>query len=737
MMTRGGLLAGASLLLCSVLSCDGNPSEPLPGALSAQAGDPAASVTIEPRDAELVPNEVLALTAVAKDAQGGEIKNPNVEWASLDTDVADFVTQGERNKGELTALSDTSATARVTATVDAVADTVEVRVVPLGARLMVIDSTQLDLVSTSEQLAQGTYVFDVLQEPENLQDLLDGTLEFVAGDEGATFYRHVTSVASSGAQVTLETEDAVLEQVFKKGGKAKGKVPLKLGPRGRETRDCEGGRGVKCKEPGPQGEAIPSAASGDLGLFPDGFDLCIAPSKMDNLSFCPSVTVGGSLDFDLGLDVDVSVAPAELTLAASGGIEWDLDYVIGLAGQVDLFELEKEITIAQKPVVIMNIPGKLKLLLVPGVRGSLGGEVTISGNVSGSASATVGAKCTTGGCNEILDGTGSTSWAAPSFEARADAEVRLYFVTRLKLEWAGNEPALDIGSFFGVAGDASEFDHLVHDGVTMYPRLHAGMAYGLQGELAYEFEVMGKDFAEISLSTDILSQPILDWWGQGEVEVSATTTGIDLDPNGYLLGLSRTYPDDDPVWPDVLEQRIAYTGTAVLEPPARPCVQYSGDDPQDCYLVGTRHRLDIGDVMWNCEVEGETDQDAHMHPFGRIEQEADVSCISVFVALSNTIDEMLASGEIDNHGIANGLKQLLRNADAQRMEGKPGPAANMLDAFMAEVEAQTRLEGGSDPATLPGPRPTPNKHIAPAAAHLLIERATQIREGYLTNILVG
>ena len=81
--------------------------------------------------------------------------------------------------------------------------------VVLKAGIIVIDSTRLTLVSTSDQLAGGTYVYNSSTGfPSFISD------DIIIGITGEGYLRKVTSVSTIAGQVTLSTTPAKLEDVF-------------------------------------------------------------------------------------------------------------------------------------------------------------------------------------------------------------------------------------------------------------------------------------------------------------------------------------------------------------------------------------------------------------------------------------------------------------------------------------------------------------------------------------------
>ncbi len=78
-----------------------------------------------------------------------------------------------------------------------------------GEELVVIDSTTYDLISTEQEIADGTYRFSVSGETV---EILEG--EVIVGDQGSGFLRRVISVQEGSEELVLETEQASMEDLF-------------------------------------------------------------------------------------------------------------------------------------------------------------------------------------------------------------------------------------------------------------------------------------------------------------------------------------------------------------------------------------------------------------------------------------------------------------------------------------------------------------------------------------------
>jgi hypothetical protein len=89
-----------------------------------------------------------------------------------------------------------------------------------------------------------------------------------------------------------------------------------------------------------------------------------------------------------------------------------------------------------------------------------------------------------------------------------------------------------------------------------------------------------------------------------------------------------------------------------------------------------------------------------------------VSCVGVGVVTFEStladIDSSLQLGLIDNQGVANSLLQKINAAALAAAQGDSRAAANILQAFQSEVEAQT------------------GKHLAASAAQILLDDATAL-----------
>ncbi|NVK65981.1 MAG: hypothetical protein HWE22_15425 [Flavobacteriales bacterium] len=81
----------------------------------------------------------------------------------------------------------------------------------INAEYLVIDSNDQILISTDQELLNGTYIFN-----SSVSEIADiGTL--IVGTQGSGFLRRVTSVSQSGSQITYETTFASMSELFSEG----------------------------------------------------------------------------------------------------------------------------------------------------------------------------------------------------------------------------------------------------------------------------------------------------------------------------------------------------------------------------------------------------------------------------------------------------------------------------------------------------------------------------------------
>jgi hypothetical protein len=180
------------------------------------------------------------------------------------------------------------------------------------------------------------------------------------------------------------------------------------------------------------------------------------------------------------------------------------------------------------------------------------------------------------------------------------------------------------------------------------------------------------------------------FYGTGDVGVTTSTTGIDIDPNGYSVSLFRTMPNSEPVWNDILNDVIQSTGNIEFE--GELCRDLNVFcDPcgiQDCGLAATEHDVELADVMWNCAVDGESSRTICIEYGEQAVVSYDVQCISVYDALADIIGMYFDEGLIDGLGIRRSLVAKLEAAEKKRDRGQCWASGNILTAFQNEVEAQ-------------------------------------------------
>ena len=107
------------------------------------------------------------------------------------------------------------------------------------------------------------------------------------------------------------------------------------------------------------------------------------------------------------------------------------------------------------------------------------------------------------------------------------------------------------------------------------------------------------------------------------------------------------------------------------DPAGRSCMRLFEGSWRNCDLANEWHLLQVEDVMWNCEVQGDQPRSVHVHPFSTVQETASVACVSVFESLAGTIDEMVGDGRIARAGVGQALKKHLENGDAANDAGQP------------------------------------------------------------------
>jgi hypothetical protein len=149
--------------------------------------------------------------------------------------------------------------------------------------------------------------------------------------------------------------------------------------------------------------------------------------------------------------------------------------------------------------------------------------------------------------------------------------------------------------------------------------------------------------------------PLRDDWSTGDLRMVTSTSGIDMDPDGFQVLVRRSDPNAVPAWDDTDTIHMDPNAVQVLY--GGKCRELNPDffDPggvMGCDLVATRHELLIDGVMWNCAVQGEADRLRCIVAGEQVTETFDVECVSAYAFLRDKVGAGLLDGTVRNQGLA-------------------------------------------------------------------------------------
>lgn len=480
------VLLGSSMWLLSACAGDETPTGP-PG----PPPPTVASVVVEPEEVDIVPGETVQLTARALDEQGHPVPRRRVEWTSSDPSITTV-----DSSGLATGLSE--GTARISATVvgvrgDAAVDVVEVA---LREEALVVDSTELRLLSDSTEIASGELRFEVIGSGSPAVEAGD----VLVGAEGPGFLRRVRTVSRSGSTLTVQTEPAALDEAVK-GGSFEGRFRLDLSAdaRGRQTLRARGSpddpedaeSGILWGTPTLLYSADGASLSSSGAVSLAGVDLCTDLLR----GACPRGVEleieTGSVAFTPELDVVVDLgffSLDEFRAVASGTLETDFEVAARADGSFE-GSGEKRLAAIDLPFLFhvgpVPVKGKVVLSMHAGFAAEADLAAELRSGVSGTHRTEVGGIYENSSWSSVFDTDLSLTGREPSWSASANARARIHVRPELAL------------AFYGTLSGAIDLEpYLRADGSIDPPEWELLVAGGLESEVVLEASILSFSVAD-------------------------------------------------------------------------------------------------------------------------------------------------------------------------------------------------------------------------------------------------
>ncbi len=303
-------------LAIALVSCDREPTEPSAAVV--------ATIDIEAARSELVPDDSLQLTAVARDAARNVLHGLAASWRSSDTTVA-TVDRG----GMLRAIE----AGDVTVFAEAQGVTAMAQFTVLGvlvdSDVVVVDSMQAMLVSDSAELEAGTLVFEMA--PGAPEPAIG---DVIVGAQRGGFLGRVTDVNQAGNRLTLQTSGTALAEVLD-AGVVSLSVPIVASADVAPRR----GPGVGLGPPRVEYALAPVAATEDGWAFdPIRIAVELCPGDDPDVATCVTAALtlpNARLTFtDASADIDVRwgiLGLRALRFILTGDATWQSDVELSLA----------------------------------------------------------------------------------------------------------------------------------------------------------------------------------------------------------------------------------------------------------------------------------------------------------------------------------------------------------------------------------------------------------------------
>lgn len=573
-----GLLA----VLVASSRCSEDPTGPGGAGPGNPAGAKAATVIVSPADARLSIGQTTTLTAEVRDSTDAVIEDAVVTWSSSDADVATVDATGL-----VTAIGEGSA--RVTARSGPASGdaTLAVEVVSVCACAVIIDSTNLSLVSRDS--ISGRFEFRLI---EGEMPEIDTTSVIVgAQDEG--FLRHVDGVERSGNTLVMQTSQAGLANVIENGGFggstqifAEGdaaSAQLGVGGQGRpnvvwgKTEVVQIADGLQQVSPGVLKlsglKLSPKADQGGDSSLPADFEFAVEDGA---LNFGPTLDLGAEIGGGT-LQRFHAIYTGGLSLTAFSDEAEPLVWSVGISKKITLAEAKQTLVTLRKPFIYwagyVPITGVLLFTITAKAEATASGAIKYKGDFGAGFSLTGGVRYDAGNWSSVfgtttrwdgappppLEGLGAEVEAKVSFTVQPELFLKFYYVAG---PFVNVQPTLEAPAQLGLPG----FDWFARvDYVTKLGL--GGRAEILRKQPKGKFKGWTEDdLLKLEFGATIpLHRPLIlaEIYSRGPLVVTDMTAGDDLDDfydveltpafnvNDALFGLkhaasTQTIPDSPP-----------------------------------------------------------------------------------------------------------------------------------------------------------------------------------------------
>lgn len=513
-------------------------------------------IRVTPEEAAVRQDSSVDFDAEALDASGNTVSGVEFDWNVENPSIATV-----DETGRVTGAGPGETSVVASAEGDEGSSRLRVR----AGKTMAVDSSRLELVSDSAEREQGTLRFRV--RGASAPEIEPG--DYLVGAQDGGFLRQVEQVSRDGGEIVAETEQAALAEAV---DSASFESTVTVGPGG-QTGAVRGDRvrwGPTFSRYSAAGVTVDGAALviSDLVLLDEevcgGSGSGCAQAELvitsGQVRFSPSVELSAEVDF---FDLERFRAVAEGDLEFTADAEASATGSIQSSGERPVQQFAKPFVFQAGPV---PVAGQVRLTFFAGYRSQASASFDVGAGFESSYGTTLGAEWADGQWSEVFSVDASFSSDPLITDVDGEALARVYV-----------KPELSVILY--TAAGPSAFAEPYLQGETTFPESCTfDLTAGMDGGVGFQVEILSRELASFDRSLSIASTTLTSHslGCGGELEVSASTTGEDPDPDGYRVSVDGSRSDS-----------IGPNGSTT----------FTGLSPGD-------HDVELAGVASNCSIDG-------------------------------------------------------------------------------------------------------------------------------------
>lgn len=513
-----------------------------------------ASISVTPSEAAIEHDSTVDFDAEALDEAGNPIPDVTFTWSVADPSVATADSEGIATGLE-------EGRTRVIASAEDEQGSAPLKV--RSGRTIEVDSTRLELVSDSTERAQGTLRFRVREgSPPEIE-----RGDYLVGLEHGGFLRKVEEVSTTASEVVARTQQASMAQVF---DSLSFQTTVTFGE---QSQADVIRRGDAHWGPVESRYTAPGVtfSGGEIDL--DGVTLVDEEvcTESETGTACTDFRLeitSGQITFNPGVDVAVDIGTVgveSLHAIAEGDLNFDARAEATGGGTL---AKSSELSVLQlaRPFSSGPVGGEVRLNFYLGYTTEAEGRFSVGGGFDSDFGTRMGAEYAEGSWSRVFSVQKSLDPLPLITDVGGETRVRVYVRPQIKV------------IFYTVAGPSMFTEPYFLGEATFGETCTFELAAGLDGGLGFHVEILGRELTSFERSLAIARTALAsrNLGCGGDLEVSASTTGDNLDPDGYTVTVDGA--QSSPIDPN---------GT----------ITFSG-------LTAGDHEVELSGIQENCSVDG-------------------------------------------------------------------------------------------------------------------------------------